>query len=303
MPKVLWFKESYGLSIKHDASRLPYDEQRGVLELSESLNVNHDYTGALSRRLGYSATDIEQACHSLFWEGGECLFVTGDALCILAKDLTYKAIRVVTPGARVSYAQIGDATVYVNGTQKGVVKNGASYEWTKPDNVQAKDNTRVWSDPPLGEIVRLFAARAWVVSGNVIWYSEPFNYNLFQMGRNFIPFPNKITMLRPLLRGVYVSTTNMTYFLRGTNPKEMSLETVANYPAIAHTDLLVDGVSVNMGQFDKQICAMWTSVEGICLGTGNGEMINLTFDKIEYPKAIEGCALYTGDRYIVNLEP
>jgi hypothetical protein len=32
-------------------------------------------------------------------------------------------------------------------------------------------------------------------------------------------------------------------------------------------------------------------------------MINLTFENLVYPKAIEGCALYTGKRYIVNLEP
>ena len=216
MPKAVWFKESFGLNTKYDHSRIPYDSERGVLELSESLNVNHDYTGSLTRRLGYAATDITQPCHSLFWEGGECLFVTGDALCILAKDLSYKSIRNVAPGARLSYAQIGDATIYVNGSQKGVVKNGASYEWTKPDNVQAKDTTRVWDDPPVGEIVRLFAARAWVVSGNVIWYSEPFNYNLFQMGRNYIPLPGKIVMFRPLLGGAFC-LNSYTYILPERN--------------------------------------------------------------------------------------
>ena len=291
------------MNTKYDHSRIPYDPERGVVELSESLNVNHDYTGSLSRRLGYAATDITQACHSLFWEGGECLFVTGDALCILGKDMTYRAIRNVTSGARLSYAQIGDATVYVNGSQKGVVKNGASYEWTKPDVIQAKDNTRIWGDPPIGEIVRLFAARAWVVSGNVIWYSEPFNYNLFQMGRNFIPLEDKVTMFRPLVKGAFLSTRKSMYYLRGTDPKEMSLETVANYPAVAYTDTLINGASVLAGKYSPYICAVWTSVEGICLGTQDGNMINLTMDKLTYPRSLSGCALYTGDRYIVNLEP
>ena len=303
MPKVLWFKQSYGLSIKHDPSEIPYDEENGVQALSEALNVNHSYTGSISRRLGYSVTDIDQACHSLFWEGGECLFVTGDALCILGKDMTYRAIRNVAPGARISYAQIGDATVYVNGSQKGVVKNGASYEWTKPETVQAKDDTRVWNDPPIGDMVRLFAARAWVVSGSVVWYSEPFNYNLFQMGRNYVSFPDKIVMFRPLSSGVYVSTRKWTYYLKGSNPKEMTLETVARTPAIANTDLLVDGASVGMGKYSQYICAMWASESGICLGTPDGGLINLTFDKIEYPRALMGCAVYTTDRYIVNLEP
>ena len=66
----------------------------------------------------------------------------------------------------------------------------------------------------------------------------------------------------------------------------MSLEVVANYPAIAYTDLLVDGVAVNGGKYSQYICAMWSAVNGVCLGNPDGGVVNLSYTKVDYPRLL-----------------
>lgn len=303
MTTAPWFRATIGLVNKVDPGRHKYSERDGVSELAEAVNVVFDDTGDISRRLGYATTAITSACHSLFCDDGICLFVTGDALCLLGEDMTYRELRNVTLGARMSYAQLGDVVYYMNGREKGFVSNGSSWEWSRPTTVRQPDSTRTYFDPPIGTIVRAFAGRIWVAKDNVIWYSEPFQYNTFALGRCNIPHSSKVVMIAPTVDGIYVSTKSAIYWYGGTDPTKFVVRKVANYPAIFGTDQQVDGVSVGDGKMTSHVIPIWTATEGICIGLPGGNMINPTFENLVYPKAIEGCALYTGKRYIVNLEP
>jgi len=47
---------------------------------------------------------------------------------------------------------------------------------------------------------------------------------------------------------------------------------------------------------------MFTTANGICVGLADGRLMNLTFETLDYPKAVRGSAVYTGSKYIVSLE-
>lgn len=300
---LIWLKSSNGLNDKVDPVRVRYDPNTGVTDLTEAVNVSHDYTGAISRRLGYTATDITSECHSLFCEGGECLFVTGDALSVLSSDFRYTPIRNVTVRAPMSYAQVGDRIYYVNGHEKGFVRNSASYDWVKADDPRYPDTTRKYIDPPVGTIVRLFNARIYIAQGNVVWYSEPFGYNLFDPTRNYIVLSGRVTMIRPVKQGLFISTESRTYFYRGLTPDEFSIETVALYPAIEGTDAEVDGSSIKNGELGIGVFGIWTSTQGVCIGSSSGDLVNLTHPRLEYPSALRGAGFCTEDKYLFTLEP
>lgn len=296
------FKVSHGLNNKIDSARLAYSPQQGVIELSEGYNVDVGDAGDVSRRLGYSATDITTECHSLFWDGGVCLFVTGDALTVLSADFVGTPIRNVTRGARMMYAQIADTTYYMNGFECGYVQNERSYTWIKPAVVPQPDQTRVYSDPPVGTIVRYYGGRIWIVKGKALYFSEPYQYSLFNLGRNVVAFTGKITMLAPVLDGLYVSTDTAIFFCNG-NPPQMTIQKKANYPAVFGTDDYVDGVSIQNGKLTDEVVPVFTTIKGICVGLPGGRLINLTYERLTYPNAVSGCALYTGSKYIVSMEP
>ena len=302
MAQVTWFKQSKGLATKIDPARIDYTPKLGVSHLAEAYNVDYDFTGAISRRLGVEDSGVTGNCHSFYWAGGQCVFVKDNVLSILAEDLSVTSVKTgLASGKRVSYFQVGDAIVYMNGVTGGVIRNKTYYAYTKPPLTHYPDQTREYDDPPVGHIVCFFAGRMWIAVGSTLWYSEPYSLNLFRLATNYINLPGRITMVAPVLKGLFVSTTSRLYFFAGTNPSQMHQSTVAHYPAIEGTAAEVDGIAVGSGQISPLPMQMFTTTNGICLGTSEGQLVNLTYDTLEYPSATEGNAVYTGDKYIVNL--
>lgn len=299
---ITWLKGSRGLNNRIHPLRVEVDPETGIQDLAIAYNVDHDATGRISRRRGWEATETTVACHSLWSDGTVCLFVTGDALCTLASDFSYTAIRQVTEGARVSYAKVADKVYYANGSENGFVRNNLSYSWDLPANIVGPDTSRVFSAPPIGTILCFFAGRMYIVDGRVTWYSEPLGIHMFDPARNYIAFESNVRMFRAVKEGIFVGTEVDTIFLRGNNPQEFIFEKIATYPVVEGTDVDVDSSKIGDGSL-RGIAAMWTSTEGICLGTPKGEIINLTERRLVYPNARYGAGLYLRDRYLSTLEP
>jgi hypothetical protein len=302
MATLLWISSPHGLANKFDPARIQYSPKEGVLHLAEAYNVDIDITGVISRRLGFIDTDIVTEVHSFFYNGGECLAVVNSALCIVGTDLVATPIRNLTPGRYMSYVQVGDSIIYMNGAEAGVVKGGQSWVYEMPTDPRYPDQTRSYNDPPVGTIVRYYAGRVYIADGTTIWYSEPFAPNLFRRASNFVAFGGKIVMIAPVTGGLFVSTSSKIYFLEGRDPKQFIQTTVAVFPAIEGTDVEVDGIAINSGKISPLPVQMFTTTKGICVGTADGRLINLTFDTLTYPLSRRGCAMYTGEKYIVSLE-
>jgi hypothetical protein len=298
------FSGSDGLNVKVDPVRLPFSKETGVQDLAVAYNVDHDSTGRVSRRKGFAATVRTENIHSLWCDGGPAFFVTGTSLCLLNADYTYKVLRSVTSGARMRYLQVGGRTYYTNGHEQGYIENQADQAWQVPSEVYGPDTDRVFSDPPLGSRLAIYNAHIFVVQGDVVWHSEPFGYNLFDLARNFLSFESEVRMFRPVRNGIFASSSHSTYFLRGNVPRDLNLEKVADFPAISDTDTEIDAARVGGGEYmGMGISAMWTGTEGICLGISDGRFINLTRRKLDFPSAVRGSGLALDDRYLALLEP
>ena len=301
MATVVWIKQAQGLANRIDPARIQYNPKTGVVNYSEAYNVNFDITGAFSRRKGFSATDITTSCHSLFDAGSSALFVSDTRLYTLTSALVATSIRTnLTLNLPMSFCQVGGMILYMNGAQSGVIEGGVSYALVKPDNPRYPDSTREYSDPPIGTIVRVHSGRIYIASGSVLWYSEPFGPNLFRLATNYIPFPADIIMVAPVIGGIFVSTTKKIYFLAGKDAKQFQQSVVAHYPAIEGTDCEVDGIAVNGGKISPVPVQMFTTTMGICVGTADGQLVNLTFEDLDIPTVTRGSAVYTGKKYIAS---
>jgi hypothetical protein len=303
MATVPWIKQSQGLANKIDPARIQYSPKLGISNFAEAYNVDFDITGAVSRRKGFTATTITTASHSFFDAGEYCLFVTENNLCTLGMDYSTNVIRItLTPGKYMSYCQLANMVLYMNGVQSGVVKEGVSYTYEMPSDPRYPDKTREYSNPPIGSIIRSFSGRVYIADGSTLWYSEPFAPSLFRKATNYIPFPARIVMVAPVLDGIFISTTRKIYFLAGKDAKKFEQIIVAHYPVIEGTDVEVDGIALNAGKISPLPLQMFTTTNGICAGAAGGKLENLTYEVLDYPKALRGCAVYTGKKYIVCLE-
>lgn len=298
---IVIFRGSSGLNIKADPVRIQFDQQTGIQDLAVAVNVDHDRTGRVSRRKGFAATAVTAAVHSLWCDGGACLFVTGESLCQLGANYAYSALATVTAGARVSYFQLDSRSYWQNGYEKGYIEAGVNNAWVRGDNI-GPATTRQFSDPPIGHLIAYEHGRAWIAQGPVVWYSEPYSLNDFDLARGFLPFESKITMLRPVKGGVFFSDQQRTYFGAGADPKEMDLQVVSESPVIEGTDQRLDLVKFGDGTIAGQ-GAIWAAQNGICIGMPTGQLLNLTSKKLSYPSALRGAGICFDDRYVLSLEP
>jgi len=300
-----------GLNTKVDPVRLGYNPETGVQDLAVAYNVDVDDTGRVSRRKGFTS-QVSADCHSVFCDGGACLYVTGDALTLLRTDYTTKALRNVQVGARMRYAQVDDEVYYCNGVQTGRVADEVSMSWVMADTKYGPGTKREYSDPPVGTDVAFHAGRMWVAEGDTIWYSEPLGFNYFDLAGCYFKFNSQVRMIRPVKEGLFVSDEVATYFFRGIgDPKEYYKIKVANYPVVQYSDVKFFGklVIFQGGEFIIDVSfgdlsALWMAEQGVCYGGYDGTFKNLTEEKIEkFPPALTGAGLFYKGSYIGLLNP
>ena len=300
MKRMMWFTESIGLDTEIDSVRHKYQEEKGVAAAKISYNIDYDKYGRISRRKGWEYTDVVSSCHSLFCGGGDCLFVSGDALTLLGGDYTVKELRNVTPNAPMSYQQVGPAVYYTNGTEKGAILAGRSFNWDKPDTNYAKDTTKVWSGPPAGNMLAYHNGVMYVIQQHIAWHSEAYNVNLFNLTGGFLSFESPVSVFEGVTAGIWVCTESKIVFLRGTTPGNFAYERKATYGAVKGTGCLVDCALIGDGSISG-VGVMFVTKYGIALGTEKGEFIPITINRLRLPKVVSGSGIVTGGRYIATL--
>lgn len=301
---MIIFQGTHGLNTKIDPARL--GKNGGVLDLAVAADVDVSDTGRLSRRKGYTKR-TETAAHSLFCEQGPCLFVSGTGLYELHPDYISTLLATVTENARMSYAEINGRVYYLNGYERGYIENSEAHTWEK-GTYYGPDTDRVFSDPPIGTIVRHYRNRMYIAQKNVLWFSEPGYFGAFDLARGFIMYATDIRMVRPVEDGIFVSTSRNTYFLKGNTPLEFVQVKVAPYPAVEGTDAPFSGSLIfgNNGITILEgpgVSAMWLSEKGVCYGGPNG-FYNVTLDKIaDMPTGLTGAGLVHKGKYVGLIDP
>lgn len=296
------FTGSTGLNTQVDPVRLLFDPQSGVQDLAVAYNVDHDATGRVSRRKGFSATIRTENIHSLWCDGGECLFANGTSLCVLNSDLTRTVVATITDGPRLSYAQVSNKAFWANGIETGYVQGTINHEWTA-GTYYGPSTTRQYSGPPVGNHLAFFGGSVFVIQGNTAWHSEPFSLNQFDLVRNHYQFQTAIRMFCPVSDGIFVGTERNVYFLLGTSPRDLRRIPKSGYPPIEWTDARIPLEVIPSFQGMTQIGVIWTSTEGICVGLPDGQVLNLTKAKVSFPTSLRGAGIVIDKRYIVTLEP
>lgn len=292
---------STGLNNAVDPHRHYFDMTVGLKEMAAAVNIDIDSRMRVSRRKGFTQVNATTGAHSLFSAGSYAIFVAGDALSILEKDYTSTPIRNVTRWVRMSYAPADGKVYYANGFETGYILNKISYAWSALPYVGPQTN-KEFTAPPIGNLLSLYRGRMYVVSGSVVYYSEPFAYSWFNVAYNYFNLPAEATMFQPVDDGFFVGTADEVWFYSGVTPKEFSPRRVADYGVIAGTAANVAGRQLNEVVQSKNVVFM-TTPKGVCMGLDGGVFANLTEQKLVIPSSTLGAGGYLGDKYIFTLEP
>ena len=112
-------------------------------------------------------------------------------------------------------------------------------------------------------------------------------------------------MVQAVTGGLWISDEEAIYFLGGEivptvleMPKQIKK---ADYPALEGSAIKISAGLVGIDGLSG-IVAVFTTSEGICVESDDGNLINLTEKKIDLPSGLTGAGLYKDGRYIVTID-
>jgi len=289
------------------APNRPRQTDTGVTDIVEGVDVDVDDNGFISVRLGQEEIGSNKS-HSVFCGGGDC-FVAVDGVSdtsihnigldfVIGPDIVFG----LTLGEYISWMQVAGKTFFSNGFQKGFFEGKSYYPWPGND-FKAVDKSKVYSSAPTGKHIAYFNGRAWVAvedgDTGVIYISLLNRLGTFELGKYFFKFGTHIRMMRPVAGGVFVSDSETTGFIAAAQ-KWQEHKYIRKAPVPAHewadNQMLVD-LSKTYLQIPG-LCAIWSSDEGLCVGTPEGELIVTTKDKLFYPSGSSGATVCDGQNII-----
>ena len=288
-----------------DPIRLKLDFETGVVELAEALDVDIDDSGRIDRRLGYTSVAVGEY-HSLFCDGGDCFVIletVGDAAIykVGTNNVLVGVRSGLTKNLRMGWCQTSLGTYYSNGVQSGRITAGVSYPWIAQTYV-GPPTTRTFGTPPLGTHLALFSSSMCVVNGKIVSYSEPLGYGLFDNARSRLRFASDVKLFKPVDGGVWASDSKRTYFLEGTNLRELIRHPRLECPAHEHSEAIGHINGADFGLDDAGECAVWSCDQGLCVGTAQGQLLVITKDKLNYPTGTRGASIISGSTVINSID-
>lgn len=155
-----------------------------------------------------------------------------------------------------------------------------TYDVSGPFGTGQQLKTQFMDKPPSGQLIEELNGCIYIASGNIVYFTEPLRYGLVHKVNGFFMFSERVTMLKSVPDGMYVSA-DATYFMPN-GVKDAKLDPVLPYRAI-------EGAACNVPNSND---VMWLSERGFVLGQSGGKAENVTEDRI---------AIDTSDRACMNV--
>lgn len=282
-----------GLNTVDDAVRLRTEVvqvpegYRAAYPLIEAMNVDIDNTYALSSRTGIDEKLTGTNLHS-FWAneaGTLCYFMDDTLLYRMFEDYSQSLIDTLISAHRMSFAEFNDKIYYTNTVDIGYILNDTQYEIAQP--------SEEYKEPlPAGRFICVHKGRLYVAKDNILFIADVLSDH-YDVRYGYRVFNSDITMLLSVDDGFYVSDEN-TWFLSPKDVLEhdniqLQRDLVDSASAVPYTGIRVPAEKIAGGL--EGIVGMWASENGICIGSKNGQVKNITEPKFVMAGVSEGDAM------------
>ena len=196
--------------------------------------------------------------------------------------------------ARIYCSTQNGSTLYYSGTST----IGSNYTINTISNLSNPLRLFNLDAAPTGHIVRYYRGRIYIASDNILWYSEPLQYQHFRLNSNYIEFPTRIKEIMPVEDGIWIGSDRL-YFLSGDEPTQFKRIIKDNIKIVEGTATIVSS-SYNLEGTDQGSNAgspaeyKWlvTSNIGILSLNNSNQSSNLTVQNVELEQSLLGTSLF-----------
>ena len=177
-----------------------------------------------------------------------------------------------TPGGETLYLAadgvIDSATIHIDGRTNGI---------------QCRTSNMA---PPTGPgPLAYLLGRILIADGNVLWATNPFQYELVDSIAGYKMLESEITFIGAVVDGLFIGTQTGVFFMAG--PFESAqLTRVSTRAAPKQTPSAIDMANVLTGA-GQGVGVLFLTDGGVCVGQPGGQVTNLTNKIFEFPKASE----------------
>lgn len=151
-----------------------------------------------------------------------------------------------------------------------------------------------FKDRPMpGQVMENFRGHILIGIDNILYWTDPLNYELVDYRKNFIMFSSPIKIIAAVEDGVFVGTEDEILFIDGIDLMEAPRVFKADYGVILGTLSKVDSNLFNIDGIPPDSKAvMFVTDKGISVGFNGGVFINLTESKVAVAESKIGASLF-----------
>jgi hypothetical protein len=259
----------------------------GSIFLREADNVDIDDENKLHRRGGWNELILSGAVHSAWSDKNVFLFVQGTNFKRLNKDYTSTVlISPVDPTDPMCYVAVNGIVYFANHSIVGYVREGLPYPFPDPSKIFKQRMIG-------GQLLEYYNSRLYSAFDSIIYYSDAVVLTRMDRRKNAIPFPGKVTMMKAVDDGIYVSAGGKTVFLGGRDPGKFVQIPITDTAAIEGTAITVEGDSIGKAGTGKSI--YWLSEEGIYKGYPGGYAKLMQEGRFSFTDLVRGVGILKDD--------
>lgn len=294
------FRATSGLNNVLEPHRLQYGDDGGC-PLAEAVNVIIDDGGGVRRRKG-RALLFDGPAHSLWSWGPYCFFVSEGALYRRMANGTNVVVHASCGDAPMFFEKFGGRVYCSNGTFRAILHDLTIESWSASIPQQYRSDTRVLGLPSSFTRLIAHAGRMYLVDGMFLWETEPHLPGCVDMSREPISFGVDIEDGISVRGGIFISTKYGVKFLAGSSREDFVTYDVHDSPAVPGTMTRIAGDEVGSSDMIQGMGAIWTARAGVCVGSEEGKVTNVTSRRLVFDNAISGAGVVIPGQYFFSLE-
>lgn len=150
--------------------------------------------------------------------------------------------------------------------------------------------TQFTQQPPPCSLIARHRGRLYLARSNLLLATRPLDFERVDPRKDYIAFPDPITMVESVDDGLYVGTEKQIFYLPGQDIHAFEAREAAGYGAIRGTAVRVDGQSV--GQGSQGDVVLVGTPRGVCACAPGGSFVNLSERFLTLPQSATGCGAF-----------
>lgn len=148
-----------------------------------------------------------------------------------------------------------------------------------------------------GKYMKYWQGRLITADKNILRFSEPLAYHLYDERFGFVMMPQRITFILPVDGGIWVGQVTHVVFLTGNKPQDMSFQAKTTHAPVPDSAIEIDmndiGGDISQG---GNSTALWLAENGYVVGTSSGQVIELQAGMLKGVTAKSGRSVRLGRR-------